>query len=401
MNKDKLFTVSTLNSLLKLEIESNSLFQGISLKGEISSFKAYPNGNIYLSIKDATSSINAVFWSSYSSRLKFVPKIGDEVIVYGGISVFQNKGTYQFNIFSMELAGKGDQLEALKALYEKLKAEGLFDEENKLPIPSFPRRIGVIAGENSAGMKDIVHNISLRNPLVELFVFPSLVQGVNAPKDLLRALEFAKKCSLDVLIIGRGGGSNEDLSAFNDETLVRALAASKLPIVSAVGHEIDTTLCDLVASKRVSTPTAAAVLVTIDQNELFSSFDEYSQRLNYLIGKHLSNLSEQLNSFKSRPCLSRYDHQLTVGKDALDSIKSNFLNVFSSYFNEKISSFNLYKEKLNTLSPYNVLNRGYSLLENEDGKIISSIEEINVGEEVKTHLHNGIIYSRVSKKESK
>lgn len=398
---NEIFSVTSLNLLVKQELENNSLLQGIKLKGEISSYKQYPSGHIYLSLKDSNSTINCVIWNSYASRIKFIPKIGDEVIAFGSISVFQNKGSYQLTIYSLELFGKGSELEALRKLAEKLASEGLFDESRKKAIPAFPLKIGVIAGENSAGMKDIIVNIENRYPLVELFCFPALVQGINAPKDIIRAIELASKANLDTLIIGRGGGSNEDLAAFNDEELVRKIASLEIPVISAVGHEIDTTLCDLVASKRVSTPTAAAVASTPDIKDIYQLLDELYSSLNDSIDEHINSIKDDLVLLSKSKCLSKPEGMYEDKLDKLGDIKSRLDLAFLNSYNIVKGQFEAIKNKLEALNPYSVLNRGYAINLDDKGNPIVSITQANIGEKMKTYTKDGIITSIISEKESK
>lgn len=401
MEENNIFSVTSLNLLVKDVIESSEIFQGIKVRGEISSFKRYPSGHIYLSLKDENSIIQAVIWASYANKLKFEPKIGDEILAFGSLSVFQNKGSYQLTIYTMELFGKGDQLEALRKLAEKLSKEGLFDEANKKPIPAFPSKIGVIAGENSAGMKDIVVNITNRYQLVTLYLFPALVQGASAPADLVRAIKLASKADLDTLIIGRGGGSNEDLAAFNDETLVRTIAALDIPVISAVGHEIDTTLCDLVADKRVSTPTAAAVLSTPNSEDLYAFLDDCQDRIDLSINNKINNLKVDLDNLNKKACLSKPENIYQDKLDKLADIKSRLILAFDKKFDNKAAMVNTLSGKLEALNPYSVLNRGYAISEDDQGNVLTSVKQVNVGDKMKTYTKDGIIHSTVSKKESK
>ena len=401
MEENNIFSVTSLNLLVKDVIESSEIFQGIKVRGEISSFKRYPSGHIYLSLKDENSIIQAVIWASYANKLKFEPKIGDEILAFGSLSVFQNKGSYQLTIYTMELFGKGDQLEALRKLAEKLSKEGLFDEANKKPIPAFPSKIGVIAGENSAGMKDIVVNITNRYQLVTLYLFPALVQGAGAPADLVRAIKLASKANLDTLIIGRGGGSNEDLAAFNDETLVRTIAALDIPVISAVGHEIDTTLCDLVADKRVSTPTAAAVLSTPNSEDLYAFLDDCQDRIDLSINNKINNLKVDLDNLNKKACLSKPENIYQDKLDKLADIKSRLILAFDKKFDNKAAMVNTLSGKLEALNPYSVLNRGYAISEDDQGNVLTSVKQVNVGDKMKTYTKDGIIHSTVSKKESK
>ena len=235
-NEELCLTVTTFNELLKAKFDEDPDLQNVYLRGELSNFRIYPSGHAYFSLKDDKSVVSAVMWATYVQRLSFRPKDGDEVMIHGSCSVYPASGKYQIYVNFMQLSGQGAELLRLKELAKKLQAEGLFDESRKRRLPLFPKSIGLITAKGSAAIKDMITNIQNRWPLVDIYVFPSLVQGAEAPKDLLRAFKASQEYPLDVLIIGRGGGSSEDLSAFNDENLVRALASSKCPTISAVGH---------------------------------------------------------------------------------------------------------------------------------------------------------------------
>ena len=266
-------TVSDINNYVKAVLTSDERLKFVRIKGEISNFKAYPSGHFYFSLKDNDSTISAVMFSNYAKRIAFSPKNGDEVVVLASVDAYVPRGSYNLNVYEMEEMGLGQQLLELEKLKKKLAAEGLFDESRKREINIYPKAIGVITAPNGAAIRDIVTNIKRRYPIADIYVFPSLVQGEQAPSELLKAFEESQKYDLDTLIIGRGGGASDDLSAFNDEKLVRAVSNSKMPIIAAVGHEIDMTLIDYVADKRASTPTGAAELATIDRREIQKEFD--------------------------------------------------------------------------------------------------------------------------------
>ena len=264
MNQDRpVFTVSDINQYIKALISSDENLKYIYVKGEISNFKMASNGHFYFSLKDEKSLIGAMMFSNYVNRINFKPENGQEVVVFGSVDAYPGSGTYQIIVYQMEEIGAGQQLLELEKLKKKLLEEGLFDESRKRKINLYPNAIGVITAPNGAAIKDILFNIKRRYPIADIYVFYSAVQGENAPKELLKAFELAQTYPLDTLLIGRGGGASEDLSAFNDEALVRAIANSKMPVIACIGHEIDSTLVDFVADKRASTPTAAAELATV------------------------------------------------------------------------------------------------------------------------------------------
>lgn len=364
-------TVSDVNAFINAILTSEEKLKYISVRGEISNFKAYPSGHYYFSLKDDNSVINAVMFANYASKIKFNPKNGDEVIVIASVDSYIPRGNYNLMVFEMNPIGEGQLLVELEKLKKKLASEGLFDESRKRKINIYPKKIGVITAPNGAAIKDIVTNITNRYPIATIYLFPSLVQGENAPKDLLRAFNESQKYELDTLIIGRGGGASEDLSAFNDETLVRAIANSKMPVISAVGHEIDSTLTDFVADLKVSTPTAAAVAATVDKRELENQFS-YAR---VMMDKALINRIDEM-------------------KEELDDAKDDFKSSFADYMSKKRDSLSLLKQKLDLLNPHNVLKRGYSIIES-NGKCVSSINKINNGDELVIKMYDGSAIANV------
>ena len=389
-------TVTGLNKRIKSLLEGEPSLRDVLLRGEISNFKAYPSGHAYFSLKDDSSVVGACMWQSNVRKLRFKPKDGDKVIVRGSLNVYPPRGTYSFVCETIAYDGEGDELAKLRALAEKLRSEGLFDESRKKKIPAFPKRIGIIAGKGSAGMKDITHNASLRWPLVTLVMIPSLVQGPDAPEDLLRALRLAESSHIDTLIIGRGGGSSEDLGAFNDETLVRAVAASKIPVISAVGHEIDTTLIDLVADLRVSTPTGAAVAATPNKDDILMALADAQDTLRNAIEALLRRKKEKVELLTNR--------SFFTNPKAIYESKAQEVAKMEAYMKAKVQSLLLAKKagldavsgKLAGLNPENVLKRGYAISQTRSGKVLSSIKEAKQGDEIITHLKDGIITSSVT-----
>ena len=401
MTSNDLFSVSSLNRYIKQMFDKDFTLKGLRLKGEISNLKKYPSGHVYFSLKDAESTIKAVMFYEYTKFLPSTIKDGDEVIVTGYVSVYPNRGEYQVYAQAMELFGEGAQLLELELLKKKLAAEGLFDASRKRKLVSFPSSIGVISAPNSAALADIKTNLLRRNPLLNVLIFPSLVQGAEAPKSLLEALKKAKESNIDTLIIGRGGGASEDLSAFNDETLVREAAKFPVPIISAVGHEIDFTLIDYVADARASTPTGAAELATIDKREIYELLSNKEIELDEIITDKISSCSHKLeilkmNSFFENPKVMYEKTLLEVDNTSkrLDSFMNHLLQMKS----EQLSSF---KKQLKSLSVDNTLQRGFSILENEQGKIISDIKDVDINQMVKTRINGGILTSKVIQKEAK
>ena len=267
----KYLSVSDLSFQIKEGLEALFPYT-LYVTGEVSNFKIYRSGHAYFSLKDSQSVLSAVMWASAVEKMKMLgksmPQDGDQVIVAGRLTLYPPRGNYQLSVISIEKSGVGLALLQLEELKQKLANEGIFDPAKKRNIPQFPRSVGVVAGLHSAGLKDIETNLRNRWPIAKIYVFPSLVQGNDAPKDIIRAITEAENSPIDVLIVGRGGGSSEDLGAFNDEMVVRKVAACRVPVISAVGHEVDITLTDFAADKRVSSPTAAAVAAVPNQDEV-------------------------------------------------------------------------------------------------------------------------------------
>jgi len=400
MSKD-LFSVTSLNRYIKQLFDRDFTLKGLRLKGEVSNFKRYPSGHVYFSLKDEESMIKAVMFAEYTRFMPPTIKDGDEVIITGYVGVYPSRGEYQVYAQAMELFGEGAQLLELELLKKKLAAEGLFDETRKRKLVSFPSSVGVISAPNSAALADIKTNLLRRNPLLKVEIFPSLVQGADAPKSLLEALKKAKESNIDTLIIGRGGGASEDLSAFNDETLVREAAKFPVPIISAVGHEIDFTLIDYVADARASTPTGAAELATIDKREIYEMLSNKEIELDETITDVISNYSHRLellkkNSFFENPKVM-YQNTLIEVENTSKRLDS-FMNHLIEMRRETLNSF---KKQLKSLSIDNTLQRGFSILENEKGKVVTNINDVEINQMVKTRIHGGVLTAKVVQKEAK
>ncbi len=373
-----IYSVTDVNRYIKTLINQDENLKFIFVKGEISNFKSGANGHLYFSLKDKDCLISVCMFSSYASKLTFSPKNGDEITVLASVDVYPARGTYQLIAYELEEKGQGSILVELEKLKKKLLFEGLFDESRKRRINIYPNKIGVITAPNGAAIHDIVTNINRRYPLCEIYFFPSAVQGESAAKELLNAFYKSQQYDLDTLIIGRGGGASEDLFAFNDETLVRAIATSKMPVIAAVGHEIDSTLVDFVADKRASTPTGAAELATVDVREIEQKFDYAIETMKNAITDKLEEMEQDYLDLKESLNENMKTKLLLLSKDV-----------------EK------YKEKLSALNPNNVLSRGYSISMNAEGKVIKSAKDVKVGDKLITVLKQGKLVSLVEEKEGK
>ena len=400
LDEKNIFSVTTVNNIIKNLIENDNQLKYAYIRGEVSNSKLYGNGNFYFTLKDQESSISAVLFSNYLSKLKVLPKDGDQIIILGSLTVFNARGTYQVRVYDVFYDGEGQLLLQLEILKKKLEKEGLFDASKKRPINKMPHKIGIVTSYPSAACEDLIKNITRRLPSVEIYVFPSLVQGVGAPKELIKALEKAYTFNLDTLIIARGGGSVEDLWAFNDENLIRKLAISPVPTVSAIGHEIDFTLCDFVCDLRASTPTGAAELVTIDREDIILHLDDYEKRLCLALSNKLTKLQNkfELLKVKFNACSINVISNRQNKIKELDKLLNDAIN---SYINNIGNKVILFEHKLNALSPLKILERGYSILEDEEGKVITSVNDISIGQVVKTTLKDGKINLSVVSKEQK
>lgn len=385
----KYLSISELNRIIKMKFDSSAFFNRVFIKGEISNFKVQmPSGHCYFTIKDEMSRISAVMFKGTANKVGTNFKDGDMVNVVGKISVYEASGNYQIYIESMELNGSGDLYKKFLLLKEKLYKEGLFDESHKKQIPKYPKKIGVVTASTGAAIRDIITTIKRRYPLCEVILFPSLVQGVSAKEDIVKKIELANTFDIDTLIVGRGGGSIEDLWAYNEEIVARAIYDSELPIISAVGHETDFTIADFVADLRAPTPSAAAELAVPDVYELKQKINNYQNRYRLALKKknELMRLRYE-KCMKSRvftdPLRKIRDMDVTV-----DSYIQRLENKMKIIHKDSQSSYIKLVSKLDTLSPLKTLTRGYSLTE-KDSKIVKSAKELEKDDKVKLKFSDG------------
>ncbi|MFA6675467.1 MAG: exodeoxyribonuclease VII large subunit [Bacilli bacterium] len=399
-NERTIYTVNDVNQHIKSLISQDTSLKYILVKGEISNFKNGAAGHLYFSLKDKDSLINVVMFSAYAQKIVFVPKNGDEVIVLASVDVYAPRGSYQLFCYEMQQVGQGTLLVELEKLKKKLQLEGLFDVSRKRSINLYPHAIGVITAKNSAAIKDIVTNIKRRYPIADIYVFYSAVQGESAPKEILKAFNEAQKYDLDTLIIGRGGGSSEDLSAFNDETLVRAIANSKMPIIAAVGHEIDTTLVDYVADKRASTPTGAAELATVDRREIEQHFQYCLDDMKEAIIEKLNDMRENVSE-RDKELQEIFTDKISGLKDNIDDIGLELKEALANKLEYLHQTLVLRQEQLKALNPRQILERGYSITADENGKVVTNIKEIKKASKIITYISGGKIKSTVDEIEER
>lgn len=403
MGNGVVLTVSQLNRYVKSIIEQDYNLQTVFVQGEISNFtNHYKTGHYYMTIKDEYSSVKAVMFKTANMRLKFMPENSMSVIIRGRVSVFERDGQYQLYIDDMQPDGTGALSLAFEQLKKRLAAEGLFDAERKKPIPVYPQRVGVVTSPTGAAIRDIINVISRRFPLTELILCPVSVQGENAAPQIKAAIElFNKEEAADVLIVGRGGGSVEELWAFNEEIVARAVAASEIPVISAVGHETDFTICDFVADLRAPTPSAAAELAVPDKLQQIGMLNSYSKRIQSALDDRFSYEKSKLELYKS--ALKRLDPKNYI--DALrvrcDKASMQMDAAVRSSFAAKSSEFASLCVKLDAMSPLKILSRGYSIA-SKDGEIITDTDGIACGDRIEVKLSGGSLDCEViaAKKEN-
>ncbi|MBQ9532070.1 MAG: exodeoxyribonuclease VII large subunit [Eubacterium sp.] len=382
-------TVSQVNTYIKALLDEIPPIKNIYITGEISNFKHYPSGHMYFTLKDSKSQLKCVMFSSDNYKIKFNPENGIKVICFGQIGVYERDGVYQLYVRDMQVEGIGSLTIAFEQLKEKLEKEGLFSETNKKPIPKYPKKIGVATSNMGAAVEDIKNILSRRFPLCEVVVVPTVVQGESAPNDIVKSIRFLDSMEdIDTIIVGRGGGSIEDLWAFNTEEVARAVFNCSKPVISAVGHETDYTICDFVADLRAPTPSAAAELAVpnIENERLmienFGAAIETS--VNYIVEKK----EEKLNNIKNNSILSDSDSffksiEENVG-NTFDKIINSFKNILLIKENELKGTANA----LNALSPLAVLGRGYSIT-SKNGVVVKRVSDVNINDEIKVILSGG------------
>jgi len=387
----KIFTVSQVTAYLKQLIEGEPELQNIWISGEISNFTRHSSGHMYFTLKDEYARIRAVMFKRENQRLPFQPHDGLEVLAYGRIAVYPKNGEYQLYVELLEGSGWGSLYLAFEQLKERLAQEGLFDLAKKKPLPPLPRKIGVITSPTGAAVHDIIRILHRRNPQVDILIIPAQVQGELAPQSLVAAIKLAGCLKdLDLVIIGRGGGSIEELWAFNDEGVARALAACPHPVISGVGHETDFTIADFVADLRAPTPSGAAELAVPELNELRKQISRNTASLKAAILKICRRKADHLSQLANRMALKRPDHFLMPRRQQLDEAKEDLIRAFRNLLAQKRQLLLQQAGKLDALSPLSTLGRGYSLTFKEaDGSLLRTAAAIAAGEKVKVILHRG------------
>lgn len=391
---DKYLTISQLNEYVKERIDTDPYLRRIYLKGEISNFKNHTRGHLYFTLKDDDSRLSAVMFSSQATYLKFTPEDGMNVLVEGRISCYPAQGTYQVYVDKMEMDGLGNLYVEFEKLKKKLQAEGLFNQEHKRSLPKYPSRIGIVTASTGAAIKDILSTIKRRYSICETILFPSLVQGSDAAPDIVRQINAAQNYNLDILIVGRGGGSIEDLWAFNEEIVARAIYDSKVPVISAVGHEIDYTIADYVADLRAPTPTGAAEMAVPVLSDVKNNIDNYKIRLRENIIKTLKQSELRLEKIKDSFILSNPLAMYEVKEEKLNNYVNSLNRYIKEYLNNKTHSLKIDLNSLKLLNPINIMEKGYSLVKVED-KIIKDTKDLKVNDKIDIKLYKGEVIAEV------
>ena len=391
----EIFSVTMLNEYIKNIFENNRTLSSVTVRGEISNFTNHRSGHLYFSLKDGDGQIRAVMFRSRAQGLKFMPESGMKVIVHGSVTVYPRDGSYQIYVSSMQPDGIG----ALYLAYEQMKArlseEGLFDDIHKKPIPMYPRRIGVITSPTGAAVRDIINVTGRRYPMADIYLYPALVQGAGSEDSLVRALDYLDKSVLcDVIIIGRGGGSIEDLWSFNSEKLARRIFDAETPIISAVGHETDFTICDFVADMRAPTPSAAAEIAVPDRRELMLRVDQLDERLASALIRSVQRARERLNLLSDRAGVDGVRRMLDSKRDEVNYLREKSALLIRSILQAKRDSLSSSAAKANALSPLSTLSRGYSVAEKENA-VIKSVNELSKGDRLTLIMNDGKLLTEV------
>lgn len=391
-----IFSVSGLNNYIKSVFENSRTLNSVTVRGEISNFVHHRSGHLYFSLKDADGQIRAVMFRSRTAGLKFMPESGMKVIIHGSVTVYPRDGSYQIYASSMQPDGIGALYLAYEQMKSRLAEEGLFDEAHKLPVPAIPSRIGIITSPTGAAVRDIINVTGRRFPCADLYLYPALVQGEGAEDSLICALDYLDKSKLcDVIIIGRGGGSIEDLWAFNSERLARRIYEATTPIISAVGHETDFTICDFVSDMRAPTPSAAAEIAVPERQELLMRIDSFDERLSAALVRSVSRARERLSVLSDRADKAAVGNMLITKRETVERFyeKAEFLaRATLERAKERIAQN---AGKADALSPLSTLLRGYSIAEKQN-RVINSINDVNDGDEITLIMSDGRIIGRVT-----
>ena len=396
MDEQRIFTVSELNELIKEIFDRTPLFLNLSVRGELSNYKVYPSGHHYFTLKDRDSSLKCVMFKSSAIRLRWKPENGMSVTAVGRVAVYPRDGVYQLYCTDLLPEGTGDLQLAFEQLKKKLSEEGLFDETHKKALPAYPKRIAIITSSAGAAVHDMIRILSHRWPMSKVLLLPVSVQGTEAPPEIVGAIRYCNRHALaDLIITGRGGGSIEDLWAFNDERVARAIYESDIPVISAVGHEPDVTIADYVADRRASTPSNAAEIAVPDASEERQALSSYSIRSSQAMDKRFKYMRSVLDHLRSRRVLRDAGAYLDDRRLELDHLRDKLASALESELGRKRREQVRLAAALDAMSPLRVLTRGYAIASDDDGRVVTSVRTIGMGSRLRLKLSDGSAACRV------
>ena len=393
------YSVAQVNSYIKNMFAQDFLLRRLSVKGEVSNCKYHSSGHIYFTLKDGGGTLQAVMFASQRRGLNFKLSEGQQVVVKGTVDVYERDGKYQLYASEIELSGRGDLYLRFEKLLKELEEMGMFDPQYKRPIPRFAKTVGIVTAPTGAAIRDIMNISRRRNPFIQLVLYPALVQGEGAVDSIVKGIEVLDKYGVDVIIVGRGGGSMEDLWAFNEEKVARAIFACETPVISAVGHETDTTISDFVADLRAPTPSAAAELAVADLGSILQSLRDFDDRLNRLMEDKVREKREKLETFSWKLERLSPGQQLLEKRQRLADLDELFRKLMEGKIRENRQALAFYIERLNGASPLKKLNQGYAYVAGEDGKRLTGAKEAKVGEKLTLYFADGRLSARVEEKE--
>ena len=393
----QVLSISQLNEYIRGKLDADALLSGVAVRGEISNYKVYPSGHHYFTLKDEASALKCVMFKGNALRLRFRPDNGVKVIAMGKISVYPRDGVYQLYCTAMAMDGVGDLYAAFEQLKAKLAAQGLFDPAHKKPIPKYPKVIGIVTSSAGAAIHDMLRILRKRYPLCQVRLLPVRVQGAEAPGEIAAAIRYANHYQLaDLLIVGRGGGSIEDLWAFNDERVAYAIYQSEIPVISAVGHEPDVTISDFVADLRAATPSNAAELAVPDQDALRQNLDSMSDAMASILNRQVKFARQHLNVLSRSAALQSPTGYLDQKRKQLELLNNRLSSAQNRSVEQKKQQFIRLTSKLDAMSPLKVLTRGYSIAMTGDEQVLTSVKQVSPGDEVKLSLQDGVITANVN-----
>ncbi|MBO7253115.1 MAG: exodeoxyribonuclease VII large subunit [Oscillospiraceae bacterium] len=394
-----ILSITQLNEYIRGRLDADPLLNQVAVRGEISNYKLYPSGHHYFTLKDESAALKCVMFKGNAMRLRFRPENGMKIIAMGKISVFPRDGAYQLYCTAMAMDGVGDLHAAFEQLKNKLAAEGLFDPAHKKPLPKYPQTIGIITSSAGAAIHDMLRILKKRYPLTKVRLLPVRVQGAEAPGEIAAAIGYANRHKMaDLLIVGRGGGSLEDLWAFNDERVAYAIYHSRIPVISAVGHEPDVTISDFVADLRAATPSNAAELAVPDQDALRQTLDSMAASMAIALNRQLKSGRQHLNMLSQSPALKSPTGYLEQRRQNLDILKNRLVYAENQIIQKNNRQFIAAVSKLDAMSPLKVLTRGYAMTQNENGEVVRSVSQVELGERINISLADGTLSATVMDK---